>query len=253
MLWVLEKRVLLGGCSSRTPWSESRALSMSRSREPSSLFAYSLSRVWIRRVAMFHWKPSWSLKNSRKAASSLRSERENLGLDLGCSACGSRVAVVFSFLAAWAERQTWARRPSIWRRPFLILGPSKEARLSKETDKRFSMSWYCCVAGGGVVCCCCWWWLVVVVVVVVCGWQREGGVGVSLEGGREEDGMEVVTDSREKRNKSSVAGIVKESLGKPAEEVKRRARPTNKRKSRRLARLKGKREDGGMGRGKRSK
>lgn len=49
------------------------------------------------------------------------------------------LAAFFLAAASWAVRQTCARRPSIWRRPFLILGPSKEARLSKETERRFSM------------------------------------------------------------------------------------------------------------------
>lgn len=137
MLCSRENSSLLGGCSSRVPCRESRALSISRSMLPSSLLASSRSSVWMSRVAMFHWNPSCSLKNSRKAASPLRSESGYLEAAFAAAAgcccsgcccwCFGLVAgdLLFLFrLAAWADRQIWASRPSTWRRPFLTFGPS---------------------------------------------------------------------------------------------------------------------------------
>jgi hypothetical protein len=159
MLCSREKRSLEGGWRRRTPCSESRALSMSRSMLPSSLLASSRSRVWIRRVAMFHWNPSCSLKNSRKAASPLRSESGNVGDlsfvgvcggggvgDCRCCCCGlvgdadrERDLLVLFLFAACADRQIWARRPSTCFRPFLTFGPSYEARLSNATERSVSI------------------------------------------------------------------------------------------------------------------
>lgn len=64
MFCVRENKCLLGGCNNKTPCNESNALSINKSNEPSSLLAYSLSSVWISLVAIFHWNPSCSLKNS---------------------------------------------------------------------------------------------------------------------------------------------------------------------------------------------
>lgn len=151
MLCSRENSSRLGGCNNKTPCRLSRALNIRVFMLPSSLLASSRSRVWIRRVAMFHWNPSCNLKNSRKAASSLKSER-NLDccfLGICCCCCASSedclglvAGVVLGDLlaaAAWADRQIWARRPSTCRKPFLTLGPSKEERLSNATESRVSI------------------------------------------------------------------------------------------------------------------
>lgn len=73
----------------------------------------------------FHSNPSCSLKNSRKAGSSL-----NIARSFGACCCCSAFATDLRLSVAGAERerQIWASRPSSWRRPLRILTPSKEER-----------------------------------------------------------------------------------------------------------------------------
>lgn len=45
-----------------------------------------------------------------------------MALELGD--LGLLLLLFLFLLAAWADRQIWASRPSTWRRPFLTFGPS---------------------------------------------------------------------------------------------------------------------------------
>lgn len=128
MCTLRENKILLGGCSSRIPWIRSSVLTMRRSYWPSPPRATSQSSVDSRRCATFHSKPSWSLKNSRKAGSEPRSgrpfrggEEEDSGDFVGEEEVGW---CCFLGLLLGPERQICARRPSTCFRPFLILALS---------------------------------------------------------------------------------------------------------------------------------
>ena len=71
----------------------------------------------------FHSKPSCNLKKSRNARSSFNEDSSFVVcFDAPFATTELRRSVgVF-------ERHIWARRPSSWRRPFLILIPSYEDR-----------------------------------------------------------------------------------------------------------------------------
>lgn len=103
-----------------------------------------------------HRKPSWSRKNSRKAASRRRSTKR-LGWPGGREESGwemsDRVRLCgLSRLLLWwlpLERQTWASKPSICRRPFRVRAGSREERLSKDKVRRFSIADEVSGDGGG--------------------------------------------------------------------------------------------------------
>lgn len=135
MCTLREKRDLLAGWRRSAPWMRSRALTMRRSYWPSPPRTTSQSRVVSRRWAMFHSKPSCSLKNSRKAGSP---ERSASTLRDGCSRSRPWSAACFLGLLG-PKRQIWARRPSTCLRPFLIFPPSKDDRLSKASDRSDSI------------------------------------------------------------------------------------------------------------------
>ena len=70
--------------------------------------------------APFHSNPSCSLKNSRKAGSSFNDDSSFVV----CLDAPLAPTAELRRSVAFLERQIWARRPSSWRRPFLILMPS---------------------------------------------------------------------------------------------------------------------------------
>lgn len=77
----------------------------------------------------FHSNPSCNLKNSRNAGSSFREARSLVDCDCDCfEGLAGTKELRRSAALLDLERQIWARRPSSWRRPFLILIPSFDER-----------------------------------------------------------------------------------------------------------------------------
>jgi len=86
----------------------------------------------------FHSKLSCSLQNSRYAGSSMRLpsffSREVLGIE---------TTLARRFMGdceELRERQIWASKPSIWRRPLRMRTGEEEVMLSKERERRASMA-----------------------------------------------------------------------------------------------------------------
>ena len=87
-----------------------------------------------------HLNPSCNLKNSLNAASSLNTPRPLASAMPSPPFLGDRAGAL--------DKQICASRPSICRKPFLILVASTEEMLSKASERRDSMAGLECVWSG---------------------------------------------------------------------------------------------------------
>lgn len=130
------KRARDGGCSRSMPW---RVWRVAVVRSEVSVVGWvarrreSVDRSLLPRL---YSKDCWRRKNSRKAGSA---RRRSSGVSYVVEAEGWRCDFDGEELVLLEDRQIWARRPSIWRRPLRIFEWEREERLSKERVRRCSM------------------------------------------------------------------------------------------------------------------